>query len=258
MKYVCKRIIKQGVGTDWDVFDCGSMSCPNCIFYVECSNDPKQEVTEQDINKAKKYLKSIGENTNMKKYTMDICEKMIKLGLKEWQDIKCDEIHKGLMSCDSCIFNFECQSGNPISTGALITANEYINRNKETKTFKEVISSIRKGEVWESSTMRVGCAGEQDNIYVENIDDTKMNRFTVLGSTVFRLVRTKYTTAQALIAYNEGKEIQNCKSGIIIRREDPTNTSSIVQDSGEERVFSNSDIRFTLNTLLEDSWFINE
>lgn len=92
------------------------------------------------------------------------------------------------------------------------------------KTFREVIADIKEGEVWESAQdcfqlKEISCIEGRikfklEGVFVEKTDNLN-NVDTGEGSgQTFKLQRKQYTFEEAFKAYEEGKEIESCYSGV--------------------------------------------
>lgn len=83
-------------------------------------------------------------------------------------------------------------------------------------TFKEVISNIQKGEVWEDDIFEVDCT-ECGTIRIKN----KKNKvvFGFYKDDTLKLQRKEYTFEEAFKAYEEGKEIECCYGGQKLKKE---------------------------------------
>lgn len=99
---------------------------------------------------------------------------------------------------------------------------EEVNRKIQEKTFREVIASIKEGEVWESvqfcfQLKEISCTSGQINFKLEGIfidGDNNNNIFTGPGAgQTFKLQRKECTFQEAFKAYEEGKEIESCFTG---------------------------------------------
>ena len=97
-------------------------------------------------------------------------------------------------------------------------------KNKMEKTFREVIADIKEGEVWESAQdcfqlKEISCIEGRikfklEGVFVEKTDNLN-NVDTGEGSgQTFKLQRKQYTFEEAFKAYEEGKEIESCYSGV--------------------------------------------
>ena len=91
---------------------------------------------------------------------------------------------------------------------------EEVNEEVQEKTFREVIADIKEGEVWENSHIRIYHIESNDNIVIEDKEGDARYRFTMLSEVKFRLKRKQYAFEEAFKAYEEGKEIESCYSGV--------------------------------------------
>ena len=99
---------------------------------------------------------------------------------------------------------------------------EIIDENKDDKelTFKEVISQIKEGEVWESKYQRIEIIDKYIKISSIDFDEYDLEETTfakgyivVKQDSLFRLQRKEYTFEEAFKSYEEGKEIESCVNG---------------------------------------------
>lgn len=134
--------------------------------------------------------------------------------------------------CNSCPFNGEncCLARIEYSVERRAIAETYIKkhtseeRHSTGKTFREVIADIKEGEVWESAQdcfqlKEISCIEGRikfklEGVFVEKTDNLN-NVNTGEGSEqTFKLQRKQYTFEEAFKAYEEGKEIESCYSGV--------------------------------------------
>lgn len=78
-------------------------------------------------------------------------------------------------------------------------------------TFKEVITNIKEGEVWESEVKIIEY--KYGRIVIKNIVHSVSDTFIFSDSVKYKLKRKEYTFEEAFNAYKEGKEIESCFSG---------------------------------------------
>lgn len=93
---------------------------------------------------------------------------------------------------------------------------EKVKKEKETqeKTFREVITDIKEGEVWENLGAKI----------IKDSDSIQMLGFSNFmcfmdSSKIFKLQRKEYTFEEAFKAYEEGKEIESCYSQYKYKKE---------------------------------------
>ena len=78
------------------------------------------------------------------------------------------------------------------------------------KSFREVISDIKEGEVWESFAYTITKKG--DGISIVRKDGFVPNGPMFFSdNSIYKLQRKEYTFEEAFKAYEEGKEIESCK-----------------------------------------------
>lgn len=85
------------------------------------------------------------------------------------------------------------------------------------KTFREVIADIKEGEVWESTYTKIyiGDYGIEIKSKSAFTEDT-ISLLPEEGGN-YKLQRKEYTFTEAFAAYEEGKEIESCNSGVKYR-----------------------------------------
>ncbi|MDU6304713.1 MAG: hypothetical protein E6585_23840 [Serratia marcescens] len=79
------------------------------------------------------------------------------------------------------------------------------------KTFREVISTIKEGEVWESQDKTIKHHADGIQIYHKNREKLTPSML-LLDVDKFKLKRKEYTFEEAFKAYENGKEIESCVS----------------------------------------------
>ena len=91
---------------------------------------------------------------------------------------------------------------------------EVIEEEKEMKekTFREVISTIKEGEVWESENREIWVANS-GGILISNKNGTKSDCYLFPLTEMFKLQRKQYTFEEAFKAYKNGKVIESCVTG---------------------------------------------
>lgn len=82
------------------------------------------------------------------------------------------------------------------------------------KTFREVIADIKEGEVWESEEKIIGLMNTNDIFITLKDRDRRINSMWFNSGTLYHLQRKEYTFEEAFKAYEEGKEIESCYSGV--------------------------------------------
>ena len=102
---------------------------------------------------------------------------------------------------------------------------EVIKEDKEMieKTFREVIATIKEGEIWENEIYSI--SKDADGLSIKRLDkyiqkDIKDTPYMHLyDKTLFELQRKQYTFEEAFKAYEEGKEIESCYSQYKYKKE---------------------------------------
>ena len=90
---------------------------------------------------------------------------------------------------------------------------EEVKKEAQQKTFREVIADIKEGEVWESRSKYIRRFTNAIQIYhKENGRSTPS--MLMSNNDKFKLQRKEYTFEEAFKAYEEGKEIESCYSGV--------------------------------------------
>lgn len=91
---------------------------------------------------------------------------------------------------------------------------EEVKKEVQEKTFREVIATIKLGEVWESEEKIISLMNTNDVVITLKDRDTRINSMGFASSTLYHLQRKEYTFEEAFKAYEEGKEIESCYSGV--------------------------------------------
>lgn len=91
---------------------------------------------------------------------------------------------------------------------------EEVKKEAQQKTFREVIADIKKGEVWESEEKIISLMSTNDVVITLKDRDRRINSMGFVSSTLYHLQRKEYTFEEAFKAYEEGKEIESCYSGV--------------------------------------------
>ena len=124
--------------------------------------------------------------------------------------------------CNCCPFDSEgcCLARIEHSVERRAIAENYIKkhtseeRHSTGKTFREVIADIKKGEVWESEEKIISLMNTNDVVITLKDRDRRINLMGFASSTLYHLQRKEYTFEEAFKAYEEGKEIESCYSGV--------------------------------------------
>lgn len=136
-------------------------------------------------------------------------------------------------------------------------AKEYIKKSKleevdkmKKKTFKEIVSDIEENEIWEDENFIVelddcGC------IKISHKDGyLNCSAIGIDPNGVFKLRREECNTSEAIISFNNGKEIQSCL------------TSNTYKKISENNTFINGEVvnrteASMLISELQGNWYIN-
>lgn len=136
---------------------------------------------------------------------LKLCNDVLEVGLGgNGGDADCSDIR-----CAECPFVDIGDCGD-INEHHIKIAEEFIknNMNKRELTFREVISTIKEGEVWESDIKIIECM--EDGIKITRKDKVKNDFMGFCNANKYKLQRKQYTFEQAFKAYEEGKEIESC------------------------------------------------
>lgn len=87
------------------------------------------------------------------------------------------------------------------------------------KTFKEVITDIKDGEVWESKEKIIKLMNTNDIVIALKDRNRKINSMGFPSDTLYHLQRKEYTFEEAFKAYEDGKEIENVETKAKIKKE---------------------------------------
>lgn len=121
-------------------------------------------------------------------------------------------------------------------------------------TFREVIANIADGELWESQVKKIRCI--KGNIEVTNKIHTGENKMIFNKLNLYTLARKKHSFTEAFKAYEEGKEIECCYGGQILKKENEKDycfdyeKGKYVPLSFDETFFDITNIR--------SEWYIND
>lgn len=91
--------------------------------------------------------------------------------------------------------------------------------NKMEKTFREVIATIKLGEVWESEEKIIRLMNTNDIVITLKDRDMRINSMGFASGTLYHLQRKEYTFEEAFKAYEDGKEIESCYSQYKYKKE---------------------------------------
>lgn len=138
---------------------------------------------------------------------------------------------------------------------------EEVNEEVQEKTFREVIATIKEGEVWESvqdcfQLKEISCTEGMINFRLEGVFIEKTDKSNVVDTGVgrgqtFKLQRKEYSFEEAFKAYEEGKKIESCYSQYKYKKEERLDLYSKTEDEwyGKDS-FEIDEIR--------DKWYIND
>lgn len=118
-------------------------------------------------------------------------------------------------------------------------------------TFKEVITNIKEGEVWESvgKFWDIKTVEKAEGLIKINRATQNSNDLYIREGCKFKLKRKEYTFQEAFKAYEEGKEIESCY----------TATKFCENEYLENNVYSDwkLGVRFKVDEI-KGKWYINE
>ena len=127
---------------------------------------------------------------------------------------------------------------------------EKVKKEKETqeKTFREVITDIKEGEVWENLGAKI----------IKDSDSIQMLGFSNFmcfmdSSKIFKLQRKEYTFEEAFKAYEEGKEIESCEGPYRYKKQ---NGNDAYFDTFAKAWWSGEPITISLQEI-RGKWYIN-
>lgn len=131
-------------------------------------------------------------------------------GMKEYkgQIFTIKEIYRGVYIFEKNLFNW---------TDEML---EKVKKEKETqeKTFREVITDIKEGEVWESKTGKKVHL-KRDKLFIDFNHEVTISGTVLPLNEVLTLQKKQYTFDEAFKAYEEGKEIESCYSQYKYKKE---------------------------------------
>lgn len=123
------------------------------------------------------------------------------------------------------------------------------------KTFREVIATIKEGEVWESENKEIRCFA--NGIKITHIEKGRCTPSMYMPSyNKYKLKRKEYTFEEAFKAYEEGKEIESIESGLELRKIEfgVEYRFKVVNEKWE--LLENDDATLTINEI-RGKWYIN-
>ena len=128
--------------------------------------------------------------------------------------------------------------------------------NKMEKTFREVIATIKEGEIWGNEIYSI--SKDADGLSIKRLDkyiqkDIKDTPYMYLyDKTLFELQKKQYTFEEAFKAYEEGKEIESCENGYKYLQ------NTFTYPGNEQWLcFRDSEQMFTTDTI-RGKWYIND
>lgn len=128
--------------------------------------------------------------------------------------------------------------------------------NKMEKTFREVIATIKEGEIWGNEIYSI--SKDADGLSIKRLDkyiqkDIKDTPYMYLyDKTLFELQKKQYTFEEAFKAYEEGKEIESCENGYKYLQ------NTFTYPGNEQWLcFRNSEQMFTTDAI-RGKWYIND
>lgn len=126
---------------------------------------------------------------------------------------------------------------------------EEVNEEVQEKTFQEVIATIKEGEVWECSDIKI----IKDCNSIQLLGISRDTVFCDISKS-FKLQRKEYTFEEAFKAYEEGKEIESCEECRfkLIDKD----TTLIIDCVGDEMEYSNKRELFSVKEI-RGKWYIN-
>lgn len=133
---------------------------------------------------------------------------------------------------------------------------EVIN-DKGLKTFKEVITNIKDGEVWVCSTIETEIKRMESKIYIGNSRgkgcDNHVGQF-ISDENKFGLRRNKVSFTEAFESYEKGLEIESCISELRFKGNE--NNEIRVMDGRDMDVCTEEQAMFSIEEI-KGKWFVN-
>ena len=125
--------------------------------------------------------------------------------------------------------------------------------NKMEKTFREVIATIKLGEVWESEEKIIRLMSTNDIVITLKDRDMRINSMGFVSGTLYHLQRKEYTFEEAFKAYEEGKEIESCEGPYRYKKQ---NGNDAYFDTFAEAWWNGEPITISLQEI-RGKWYIN-
>ena len=127
---------------------------------------------------------------------------------------------------------------------------EEVKGKVQEKTFREVIATIKLGEVWESEEKIIRLMNTNDIVITLKDRDRRINSMGFASSVLYYLQRKEHTFEEAFKAYEEGKIIESCYSQYKYKRANGVDLYSRTENNWyEEENFEIDEIR--------GKWYIN-
>lgn len=128
--------------------------------------------------------------------------------------------------------------------------------NMKELTFREVITNIKEGEVWESEMLEIYLDNKTSELFLKH----KTNYFNcreigIKKEKKFKLKRPQYTFQEAFKAFEEGKEIESCVTSYTFRKID--DYIEVWDKTEGERRYLEFDEMFSLEEI-RNKWYIND
>ena len=124
--------------------------------------------------------------------------------------------------------------------------------NKMEKTFREVITDIKEGEVWESENTLTQIYTRNDVLIIDFKEEVTTEIVKIPADAKFRLKRKEYSFNEAFKAYEEGEVVES-EDGFIYKK---INGQDCVC-SDEARDWVKNDGGFSVKEI-RGKWYIND
>lgn len=134
---------------------------------------------------------------------------------------------------------------------------EKVKKEKETqeKTFREVITDIKEGEVWECRSKYIQRFADGIQIYHKEKGKSTPSMF-MSNNDKFKLQGKEYSFEEAFKAFEEGKEIESLASEIKYRRFDKKVSLFVGGENEDFSGINNDNAIFSINEI-RSKWYIN-
>ena len=130
---------------------------------------------------------------------------------------------------------------------------EEVKKEVQEKTFREVIATIKLGEVWESEEKIISLMNTNDVVITLKDRDTRINSMGFASSTLYHLQRKECTFEEAFKAYEEGKEIESCEGPYRYKKQ---NGNDAYFDTSAKAWWNGEPITISLQEI-RGKWYIN-